>query len=136
MPARTAKGTALLAQAKGFRLYLEKAEADQIRFEEGEDIFSRYLPFAIVFGVAERWAKVFAALAASGAAVAVPTWYYGSGYSPGLFNYAAFGSSMDDFATTTSGSIAAATPSSSGSSGFGGGGFSGGGGGGGGGGSW
>jgi len=136
MPARTAKGTALLAQAKGFRLYLEKAEANQIRFEEGEDIFSRYLPFAIVFGVAERWAKVFAALAASGAAVAVPSWYIGSVYANGLFNYGAFGSSMDNFATTTSGSIAAATPSSSGSSGFGGGGFSGGGGGGGGGGSW
>jgi hypothetical protein len=135
MPARTAKGTALLAQAKGFRLYLEKAEANQLRFEEGEDIFSRYLPFAIVFGVAERWAKVFATLAASGAAVAVPSWYIGSGYAPGLFNYAAFGSSMDNFATTASGSIAAATPSSSGSSGFGGG-FSGGGGGGGGGGSW
>jgi hypothetical protein len=134
MPARTAKGTALLAQAKGFRLYLEKAEADQIRFEEGEDIFSRYLPFAIVFGVAERWAKIFAALAASGAAVAAPTWYVGSNYGGGFFNYAAFGSSMDNFATTTSGSIAAATPSSSGSSGFGG--FSGGGGGGGGGGSW
>ena len=136
MPARTAKGTALLAQAKGFQLYLEKAEADQIRFEEGEDIFSRYLPYAIVFGVAERWAKVFAALAASGAAVAVPSWYVGSLYANGLFNYAAFGSSMDNFSTVTSGSIAAATPSSSGSSGFGGGGFSGGGGGGGGGGSW
>ncbi len=136
MPARTAKGTALLTQAKGFQLYLEKAEADQIRFEEGEDIFSRYLPYAIVFGVAERWAKVFAALAASGASVGVPSWYVGSLYANGLFNYAAFGSSMDNFTTTTSGSIAAATPSSSGSSGFGGGGFSGGGGGGGGGGSW
>jgi uncharacterized protein (TIGR04222 family) len=134
MPARTARGTALLAQVKGFQLYLEKAEASQIRFEEGEDIFSRYLPFAIVFGVAERWAKVFAALAASGAAVAVPTWYVGSFYGP--FNYAAFGGSMDSFTTEAAGSIAAATPSSSGSSGFGGGGFSGGGGGGGGGGSW
>ena len=137
MPARTAKGTALLAQAKGFRTYLETAEANQIKFEEGEDIFSRYLPFAIVFGVAERWAKVFAQLAASGAAVAVPAWYVGQSYAAGgFFNYALFGRSMDSFATTTSGSIAAATPSSSGSSGFGGGGFSGGGGGGGGGGSW
>lgn len=136
MPARTAKGTALLAQARGFRLYLEKAEADQIRFEEGEDVFSRYLPFAIVFGVAERWAKVFADLAASGAAVPSPTWYVGPLYGPGLFNYAAFGSSMDHLSAETSGTIAAATPSSSGSSGFSGGGFSGGGAGGGGGGSW
>jgi uncharacterized membrane protein len=135
MPARTPKGTALLAQAKGFRTYLETAEANQIKFEEGEDVFSKYLPFAIVFGVAERWAKIFADLAASGAAVAVPAWYVGYAWGSG-FNYLAFGQSMDSFATTTSGSIAAATPSSSGSSGFGGGGFSGGGGGGGGGGSW
>jgi uncharacterized protein (TIGR04222 family) len=77
MPARTPKGTALLAQAKGFRTYLETAEANQIKFEEGEDVFSKYLPFAIVFGVAERWAKIFADLAASGAAVAVPAWYVG-----------------------------------------------------------
>jgi uncharacterized membrane protein len=138
MPARTPAGSALLAQARGFRLYLETAEANQIRFEEGQDVFSRYLPYAIVFGVAERWAGIFAQLAASGAAVAAPTWYVGGyGYSgAGFFDYGGFGHAMDSFATTTSGSIAAATPSSSGSSGFGGGGFSGGGGGGGGGGSW
>jgi uncharacterized protein (TIGR04222 family) len=136
MPARTAKGTAALAQANGFRQYLVTAEADQIRFEEGEDIFSRYLPFAIVFGVTDRWAKVFQDLAASGRELATPTWYVGNYYAAGAFNYYAFGSAMNSFSTETSGSIAAATPSSSGSSGFGGGGFSGGGGGGGGGGSW
>ena len=54
---------------QGFRRYLETAEADQIRFEEGQDLFSRYLPYAIIFGVAERWAKVFDDLAKSGAAV-------------------------------------------------------------------
>jgi len=135
MPARTPKGTAMLAQAKGFRTYLETAEANQIKFEEGEDIFSRYLPFAIVFGVAERWAKVFADLAASGVQVVTPNWYVGPMWGAG-WNYLAFGQAMDSFAATTSGSIAAATPSASGSSGFGGGGFSGGGGGGGGGGSW
>jgi hypothetical protein len=90
MPARTPKGTALLAQAKGFRTYLETAEANQIKFEEGEDIFSRYLPFAIVFGVAERWAKVFADLAASGAPVVAPTWYVGPMWAGGI-NYPGFG---------------------------------------------
>ena len=135
MPARTAKGTALLRQTQGFRMYLEKAEAGQLRFEEGQDIFSRYLPFAIVFGVAERWAGVFEQLAASGRDVVTPTWYVGHGWGTG-FSYAGFGHAMGSFTTATSGSIAAATPSSSGSSGFGGGGFSGGGGGGGGGGSW
>ncbi|MBK5248474.1 MAG: DUF2207 domain-containing protein, partial [Actinomycetales bacterium] len=37
-PARTADGTAVLAQSLGFKRYLETAEANQIRFEEGEDV--------------------------------------------------------------------------------------------------
>jgi hypothetical protein len=137
MPARTAKGTAARTQALGFRLYLTTAEADQIRFEEGQDIFSRYLPYAIVFGVAERWAGIFAELARRGVDVVTPTWYFGTGYLYGAaFDYAAFGSSLDSFSSTAASTISAPTPSSSGASGFGGGGFSGGGGGGGGGGSW
>ncbi|MGJ3508502.1 DUF2207 domain-containing protein [Enemella sp. A6] len=61
---RTAEGTAVRIQALGFKQYLETAEADQIKFEEAADIFSRYLPYAIVFGVAEHWAKVFGEVAA------------------------------------------------------------------------
>ena len=63
---RTAEGSAVLAQAKGFELYLRTAEADQIRFEESIDVFSRYLPYAIVFGVADRWSAIFQRLAAEG----------------------------------------------------------------------
>ena len=59
MASRTAEGSAVLAQARGFEQYLKTAEANQIRWEEAQDIFSRYLPYAIVFGVAERWAEVF-----------------------------------------------------------------------------
>ena len=62
---RTAEGTAARIQALGFREYLTKAEANQIRFEEARDLFSRYLPYAMVFGVAERWARTFADVAAS-----------------------------------------------------------------------
>jgi uncharacterized protein (TIGR04222 family) len=134
MPARTAAGSAALAQATGFRRYLETAEAGQIKFEEGQDIFSRYLPYAIVFGVAERWSKIFAQLAASGVNVPTPNWYTGY-YVGNAFNFGGFGSAMDSFSTVAAGALVS-TPSSSGGSGFGGGGFSGGGGGGGGGGSW
>jgi hypothetical protein len=135
-PARTAAGTAILAQTLGFRRYLETAEAGQLRFEEGEDLFSRYLPFAIVFGVAERWAGIFEQLARQGRAVAEPTWYVGPSYHPGYFWLGAshFGSTMESFSTVATTSIAAPTPGSSGGSGFGGGGAGGGGGGGGGGG--
>ncbi|UJP41453.1 DUF2207 domain-containing protein [Cellulomonas palmilytica] len=136
-PARTEDGTAVLAQALGFRTYLTTAEADQIRFEEGQDVFSRYLPYAIVFGVAERWARVFAELAAQGRAIAAPGWYVGY-YDPlpGVFWASGFASSIDRFQTVATESLTAPTPGSSGDSGFSGGGFSGGGVGGGGGGGW
>ncbi|MCA0179596.1 MAG: DUF2207 domain-containing protein [Actinobacteria bacterium] len=60
---RTAEGTAVRIQALGFQEYLTKAEANQIRFEEASDLFSRYLPYAMVFGVADRWAATFAQVA-------------------------------------------------------------------------
>ena len=136
-PARTEEGTAVLAQALGFRTYLTTAEAEQIRFEEGQDVFSRYLPYAIVFGVAERWARVFAELAAQGRVIDQPGWYVGY-YDPlpGAFWAAGFASSMDRFQSVATESLSTPTPGSSGDSGFSGGGFSGGGVGGGGGGGW
>jgi uncharacterized membrane protein YgcG len=135
-PARTEDGTAVLAQSLGFRRYLATAEANQLKFEEGEDIFSRYLPYAIVFGLADRWARVFAELAAQGRAISQPGWYVG-GYYPGANIYwaTAFASSLDRFSSIATESLSAPTPGSSGGSGFSGG-FSGGGVGGGGGGGW
>lgn len=136
-PSRTEDGTAVLAQALGFRHYLATAEAGQIRFEEGEDVFSRYLPYAIVFGLTERWARVFAELAAQGRAVGgAPGWYVGAyPMSSNVFWATAFASSMDRFQSVATESLAAPTPGSSGGSGFSGG-FSGGGVGGGGGAGW
>lgn len=60
---RTAEGTAARIQGLGFRRYIETAEARQIRFEEAESIFSRYLPYAMAFGLASLWAKTFAEVA-------------------------------------------------------------------------
>ncbi|PZS31906.1 MAG: hypothetical protein DLM59_09145 [Pseudonocardiales bacterium] len=137
MPARTPKGSAALARVLGFRQYIRTAEVDQLKFEERESIFSRYLPYAIVFGETDRWAKAFASLAAVPSAGGVGGtgsalyWYSG----PGSWDLGHFGSSMNSFTTQSSGALTS-TPGGSGSSGFGGGGFSGGGGGGGGGGSW
>jgi uncharacterized membrane protein YgcG len=135
-PARTADGTAVLAQALGFRRYLATAEADQIRFEEGQDVFSRYLPYAIAFGLAERWSRVFADLAAQGHVVDQPGWYVGAHPVVGVYWATAFAGSMDRFQSVATTAISAPTPGSGGSSGVGGGGFSGGGVGGGGGGGW
>lgn len=131
MPARTARGTAVLAQVRGFREYLHTAEAGQLRYEEQQDVFSRYLPYAVVFGDAERWVRVFGPLSQEAGAGA-PGWYVGpAGWSPDHF-----ADSLGGFTASTAGAMAAASASSSGGSGFGGGGSSGGGGGGGGGGAW
>lgn len=69
---RTAVGTAVRVQSLGFKQYLATAEANQITFEEAADIFSRYLPYAMVFGVATHWAKVFKDVAVQAEAAGVP----------------------------------------------------------------
>lgn len=125
--ARTAYGRALYERTRGFEHYLTTAEAHQIRFEEGRDIFSEYLPWAMAFGEAERWSQIMEAAAARGYPVHQPTWYRASGqFNAGSLS--SIGKSMSSFSSST----VASTPGSSGGSGFGGGGSSGGGGGGGG----
>ncbi len=134
---RTALGSAVLAETRGFELYLRTAEANQIQFEEGVDIFSRYLPYAMVFGVADRWAKVFAELGAMGLYEPNLSWYYGAN----LYNSYAFGTALGNLshgfnnamseatAAAAAAQAQSASGSSSGFSGFsGGGGFGGGGG--------
>jgi uncharacterized membrane protein YgcG len=133
MPARTGAGSDALDRVMGFRTYMATAEADRMKFAEEEDIFAKYLPYAIVFHETGHWAKVFHDIYGDTPPPGMG-WYspYGSWNA---FSFGGFASSMSNFAVQTSGTIVS-TPSSSGSSGFGGGGFSGGGGGGGGGGGW
>lgn len=133
---RTPDGRAVTDQVEGFRTYLATAEADQLRFEEGEDIFSRYLPWAIAFELADRWAKVCADLVSMGRIPdTTPYWYVGNYYGFAAFNTSFLTSSLTSAATPAPSAGAGGTGFGGGSS-FGGGGFSGGGGGGGGGGSW
>lgn len=127
MPRRTARGTALARRVEGFRRVIETAETHLARWAEQEHVFTRYLPYAVVFGLVERWAKVFAGLAAEAADT---SWYV----STHPFTVAELGDRLETFSVTASGVIAS-TPAGSGGSGFGGG-AAGGGGGGGGGGSW
>lgn len=75
-PRRTGIGRALTDQVEGFRLYLTTAEADQLRFEESEDIFSRYLPWAVLFDCTQRWTDVCQQAVDLGLMqLAAPTWY-------------------------------------------------------------
>lgn len=140
---RTALGRAWTDRIEGFRTYIATAEADQLRFEEGEDIFSKYLPWAVLFGLAERWVAVCQQAVALGRLGRPDTSWYGGTFWDGpviLWNLDALGSSVGP---ATAPSVAASGPRFSddighggGSAFSGGGGFAGGGGGGGGGGSW
>ena len=128
MPRRTATGRSLFRRALGFRKFMTTAETERQKFAERENIFNDYLPYAIVYGCVDRWAKAFADL---GLVPSEPYWYHGTRPFNALF----FASTVSSFSSSVSSTIAS-TPGGSGGSGFGGGGGSGGGGGGGGGGSW
>jgi len=132
---RTADGRAVCDQVEGFKTYLATAEADQIRFEEGEDIFSKYLPWAIAFELADRWAKICGDLVAMGRLPNETPYWYSGAYNMAVFNTGFITSSLATAAAPAPSATSSGTGFGGGSS-FGGGGFSGGGGGGGGGGSW
>jgi uncharacterized membrane protein len=130
MPARTAKGTAMLRRIRGFRQVIATADRYMARWAEQENVFPAMLPYAIVFGLTDKWAKAFASLATDPAATSAMAWYVPINAS----SIGGFADAIDGFTVATSGTMTS-TPAGSGSSGFSGG-FSGGGGGGGGGGSW
>ncbi len=125
MAKRTKKGAEAFDVAKGFKVFLTTAEKYRLEWQEKEGIFEKYLPYAMIFGIADKWAKAFATVHAE---AIHPAWYIG----PSLmnFNAADFSSRMNDL---TSHLATVAAPKSGASHG---GGFSGGGFGGGGGGSW
>lgn len=128
MPARTVAGARSLERVLGFGEFLGRV--DRQRFEAIErtpELFERYLPYAMAFGVEQKWAKGFADLLTR-----PPSWY--SGTHMGTFNATSFSRSLSSMSAKT-GSTMSSSPRSSGGSGFSGG-SSGGGGGGGGGGGW
>lgn len=112
----------------GLKEYIKVAEQARINFhnapEKNAEHFEKLLPYAIVFGLTEQWAKYCQDILKEN-----PNWYEGSG----TFNSLLFISALNSFSTSVQ---SAAMPYSSSGSSFSGGGFSGGGGGGGGGGSW
>jgi len=130
MPARTDAGTRALEQVLGFEEFLRRVEAEHLkRIIIGHpELFDKYLPYAMAFGVEQQFARAFA-----GIYTEAPRWYVGP--SMMNFNVGHFSSSMSHL-STAAGTTMSSSPRSSSGSGFGGGGSSGGGGGGGGGGAF
>ena len=126
MPRRTAAGRELLRRTHGFKRYMEVAEKDRQRFAEKVSLFSEYLPYAIVFGCVDKWARAFKDLYSE---PSTSSWYHGTSSLGAM----ALASTLQGFSSNVSSAIASRPGGSGG--GFSGG-SSGGGGGGGGGGSW
>lgn len=130
MPARTRRGARAQEEALGFEDFLDHVESDRYRrMITGPEMFERFLPFAMAFGVEEKWAAAFADIYRD----QQPSWYVGP--SGSRFHAATLTSDLSNMATNTAAVMQSAPRSSSGSGfsggggGFSGGGFGGGGGG-------
>ncbi len=128
MPARTESGARTLESILGFEEFLNRVDSDKYKqaIVGHPEMFDRFLPYAMAFGVEKKWAHAF-----EGIYTQPPTWY--AGPSVTNFNLGRLSTSLSSFSSRASSAMSSA-PRSSGGSGFGGGGSSGGGGGGGGGG--
>lgn len=140
LSARTAKGVAAKEHILGLKMYLEVAEAERIRKLQSPNaryaeksagpkrtvqLFEKLLPYAMILGVEQQWAKQFEDMYRT-----PPDWYNGNWTT---FNVVYLTSSLSSGIGQEVNTVFSA-PSSSSGSGFGGGGAGGGGGGGGGGG--
>ena len=122
MPKRTKKGTDVCWKILGFKEYLETAEKYRARFYEKANIFEKFLPYAIAFGIAQKWAKAFEGIYEN-----PPSWYEGPSFS-GRFSPSSFSESLQtSFLSQVSGIFSAPGGKGSAFSGgaFGGGGASG-----------
>jgi len=128
MPRRTQAGVDLLFKIKGFERYMRQAEDYRQQFYEKENIFDKFLPYAIVFGIADLWAKKMELIYGKDYFKNYhPIWFVG--YNHASFDLNTFTSQLNSITT----SISQSTSTYSGTGGAGG---AGGGGGGGGGGGW
>jgi len=128
MPRRTRRGADLVFRIKGFELYMKTAERYRQKFYEKENIYDKFLPYAIVFGIAGLWARKMKQIYGE---------KYLQNYHPVWFTRTdATNFNFDDFASHLNSVVSGITSNIFGSSGAGGTGGSGGGSGGGGGGGW
>jgi hypothetical protein len=103
MPAKTAKGSAALAQTMRFREYLFSGELGNVPEQHRVELFSRYLPYAVIFDGVEHWSRVVASVTGNGQQADNLYWYHG----PAEWDLSKFAGSMRTFTTTTSGAISA-----------------------------
>jgi len=137
LKAPTVVGQAIMNHIRGFKMYLEVAEGEDLKRMKAppppltSQLFESYLPAALALGVEQKWSERFARVLDMQSPDYAPTWYVGQGWN--ISNMGAF---SRDLGSSLGSAISSASQAPGSSSGGGGGGSSGGGGGGGGGGGW
>ena len=137
LKAPTQKGQAAMDHIRGFKMYLEVAEGEELKRLAAppppltRQLFEAYLPAALALDVEQKWSERFARELDIQAPDYQPGWYSGPGFNSR--NLGAFSSSL---ASSLNSAISSSSTAPGSKSGSGGGGSSGGGGGGGGGGGW
>lgn len=84
MPRKTRKGKDALLAVRGFEEYISRAEKGEIEFQERNNYFEKFLPYAMALGIASKWANAF-----EGLQTQPPSWYTGDGdvFRPSVFAY-------------------------------------------------
>ncbi|WP_329243947.1 DUF2207 domain-containing protein [Actinoallomurus sp. NBC_01490] len=103
MPAKTTRGATVLAHTLGFRAYLYRGETTDAPSGDRVAMFSRYLPYAVVFDSVARWAGTVADIGGEGERADNLYWYEG----PAEWDLSNFAESMRSFTLATSGAISA-----------------------------
>ncbi|POM25710.1 hypothetical protein BTM25_00930 [Actinomadura rubteroloni] len=104
MPAKTAQGSTVLAHMIGFRAFLERGEIPASTADAPRQriaLFSRFLPYAVVFGVVPRWAETVKDAGEQAERADNLYWYEG----PAEWDLTNFAESVRVFTLATSGSI-------------------------------
>lgn len=100
MPRKTVAGAEAAANYRAFKRYLERIDGFQ-DLSRAQEMFDRYLPYAIAFGLQGEWVDAFAK-----ARTPSPTWFRGLHWSPaehtGNFGSGSFESAMGNTGGTPS----------------------------------
>ncbi|MBN2168453.1 MAG: DUF2207 domain-containing protein, partial [Actinobacteria bacterium] len=109
MPSRSKKGSEAYSYSMGFKEYMETAEDAELEYMTPEN-FQKNLPYAMVLGVTDKWAKKFENIYTT-----PPSWYEGS-YT--TFSTVYLAGSLNSMVGTMNSTLAS-SPSSGGGGGFG-----------------
>ena len=92
MPARTAAGARARGAALGFKEFLDRVESDRYKkMTMSPEMFERFLPYAMAFGVESKWARAFEGIYHN-----QPNWYTSSS---GDYSALGFSKSMSNLSS-------------------------------------